>query len=34
LDDFDTTLADGSKFTQDNLENGVPSVLVFIRGRW
>jgi hypothetical protein len=31
---FTTTLADGSSFTEKNLENGQPSVLVFFRGHW
>jgi hypothetical protein len=31
---FTTTLADGSSFTQKNLESGQPTALVFFRGRW
>lgn len=31
---FQTTLADGSSFTEKDLERGTPSVLVFFRGHW
>lgn len=31
---FSTTLADGSPFTQVDLEQGQPTVLTFFRGRW
>jgi hypothetical protein len=31
---FTTTLADGSSFTEKDLESGQPSALVFFRGRW
>jgi hypothetical protein len=31
---FTTTLADGSSFTQKNLESGQPTAFVFFRGRW
>jgi hypothetical protein len=34
LPTFTTTLADGSSFTEKNLESGQPSVLVFYRGHW
>ena len=31
---FAATLADGKTFTNYDLENGIPTVLVFFRGRW
>ena len=31
---FRTTLADGRPFTEQDLQDGTPSVLVFFRGRW
>ncbi len=31
---FATTLASGEEFTTNDLENGVPTVLLFFRGRW
>ena len=31
---FATTLADGSAFTDKDLEKGMPTVLLFFRGRW
>jgi hypothetical protein len=31
---FQTTLADGSSFSDDSLRDGVPTVMVFFRGRW
>jgi hypothetical protein len=31
---FTTTLADGSDFTEKDLESGQPTVLVFFRGHW
>jgi len=31
---FSTTLADGSKFTEDNLKGDKNTVMVFFRGRW
>jgi hypothetical protein len=31
---FATRLANGDPFTEKNLENGTPSVLLFFRGRW
>jgi hypothetical protein len=31
---FATTLADGTTFTNHNLEEGTPTALVFFRGRW
>ena len=31
---FDTTLADGKAFTHEDLDSGIPTVLVFFRGRW
>jgi hypothetical protein len=31
---FQSTLANGRSFTQRNLQDGKPSVLVFFRGRW
>jgi hypothetical protein len=31
---FQTTLADGRPFTEQDLRDGRPSVLVFFRGRW
>ena len=31
---FRTTLADGSPFTEQDLQDGMRSVLVFFRGRW
>jgi hypothetical protein len=31
---FRTTLADGRPFTEQDLQEGTPSVLVFFRGRW
>jgi hypothetical protein len=31
---FTTKLADGSSFTEKNLESGAPSALVFYRGHW
>jgi hypothetical protein len=31
---FVTTLADGKPFTEKDLENGKPAVLLFFRGRW
>jgi len=34
IPDFTTTLADGSRFTEKDLQKGVPTVLVFYRGRW
>ena len=34
LPSFATTLADGTRFTEKDLENGSPTVLLFIRGRW
>jgi hypothetical protein len=34
LPPFATTLADGTPFTERDLATGVPTVLVFFRGRW
>jgi len=34
LPPFATTLADGTRFSKKDLENGSPTVLLFIRGRW
>jgi hypothetical protein len=34
LPPFATTLADGKPFTERDLDTGVPTVLVFFRGRW
>jgi hypothetical protein len=31
---FQTALADGRPFTDQNLQDGTPSVLIFFRGRW
>jgi hypothetical protein len=31
---FATTLADGSSFTDRDLQNGTPALLLFFRGRW
>lgn len=31
---FVTALADGARFTEKNLAEGMPTVLVFYRGRW
>jgi hypothetical protein len=31
---FTTKLADGRSFTQQDLQDGTPSALVFFRGRW
>ncbi len=31
---FTTALADGTPFTQKDLENGQKTVLLFFRGRW
>ncbi len=31
---FTATLADGSSFTNSNLQEGKPTVLVFFRGHW
>ncbi|MEX2121253.1 MAG: hypothetical protein WD847_16795 [Pirellulales bacterium] len=31
---FRSTLADGRPFTEKDLQQGTPSVLVFFRGRW
>ncbi len=31
---FTTTLADGTTFTDKDLEKGTPSLLLFFRGRW
>ena len=31
---FTATLADGSPFTNSNLQEGKPTVLVFFRGHW
>jgi hypothetical protein len=31
---FATALADGTPFTDDELRQGVPTALVFFRGRW
>src|SRR5262245_18128115 len=31
---FTTTLADGTPFTEKDLERGNPTVLLFFRGRW
>jgi thiamine transporter ThiT len=31
---FSTVLADGSPFTEQDLQNGTPHVMVFFRGRW
>ena len=31
---FTTTLADGSSFTEKDLQKGTPTVLVFYRGHW
>jgi hypothetical protein len=31
---FATTLADGKAFSNQDLEKGIPTVLVFFRGRW
>jgi hypothetical protein len=31
---FTTTFADGRAFTDKDLEEGTPTVLVFFRGRW
>jgi len=34
LPSFATTLADGTRFSEKDLENGGPTVLLFVRGRW
>ena len=34
IPEFTTRLADGSAFTNHDLENGNPTVLLFFRGRW
>lgn len=34
IPEFTTTFADGSSFTEKNLQKGTPTVLVFYRGRW
>jgi cytochrome oxidase Cu insertion factor (SCO1/SenC/PrrC family) len=31
---FTTTLADGTPFTEKDLERGNPTVVLFFRGRW
>ncbi len=31
---FATALSDGRPFTNDDLESGIPTVLLFFRGRW
>jgi hypothetical protein len=31
---FETTLADGSPLTDKDFQTGIPTVLVFFRGRW
>jgi hypothetical protein len=31
---FTTTLADGSPFTEQDLQQGIPTVVLFFRGRW
>ena len=31
---FTTALADGTSFTNKDLEKGKPTVLLFFRGRW
>ena len=31
---FETTLADGTPFTDKDFQTGIPTVLVFFRGRW
>jgi hypothetical protein len=31
---FQTTLADGSSFTEQDLRDGQPTVMTFFRGRW
>ena len=31
---FATTLADGTSFTNENLQKGTPTALIFFRGRW
>jgi len=34
IPEFTTTFADGSSFTEKDLQKGTPTVLVFYRGRW
>jgi hypothetical protein len=34
LPEFTTTLADGKPFTSQDLQQGIPTVLVFYRGHW
>jgi hypothetical protein len=34
LPPFTTALADGTRFSEKDLANGKPTVLLFIRGRW
>ena len=34
IPEFTTTLADGSTFTEKDLQKGTPTVLVFYRGHW
>src|SRR5262249_51872262 len=34
IPEFTTTFADGSSFTEKDLQNGTPTVLVFYRGHW
>ena len=34
IPEFTTTLADGSSFTERDLQKGAPTVLVFYRGHW
>jgi hypothetical protein len=31
---FQTTLADGTSFTEKSLQDGTPTVMTFFRGRW
>jgi len=34
IPEFTTTFADGSSFTEKDLQKGTPTVLVFYRGHW
>lgn len=34
IPEFETTLADGRTFTDQDLADGTPTVLTFFRGRW
>jgi hypothetical protein len=34
IPEFTSTFADGTSFTQNDLQQGTPAVLVFYRGHW